>query len=590
MNRPSRISIALLGLAALLAGCDYKNKSARPAPPDEVYGPLPGASGRASAPAEAVAEQDTGVPMPEIDPEVLKRREIFLGNVIKLMRTAYNNPGGRNFEIATENLNTLFESGTNPGDYDLTPAARNFLGRKIFELTGQNPETALKALSSPKWTLRDARHIEDCMLYHAIATRVAGEGDDLTKVRRIFDWIIRNIQLVPAESLSGDGRRQAQVRPADALLRGMATESGGWSERGWIFMALSRQIGVDVGLLTLSARRPMGLTQGEARPPVSWICAAVVDKKPYLFDPRVGLEIAGPGGQGVATVQEAIADPEILGRMELPGESTYGIGPADLAGSPTRIGVIIDSSTGYFAPRMRLLQGQLRGENRTTLFRDPAEEAAAFAEALGERIGRINLWSLPVQVEERLFTDSDFVYSTLASLRFFDNKLPLLYARTAHLRGELDEAVQKYSTLRFAEKPVMNDDKETPIPPEAQKALDIYATLFLAQIQADRGNAAGAEDFYRQSLALTPAPGPGRNFYYMLRWGAMGNLGRLRAARGDKAGAIACLSQPDSTAQRHGNLIRAHNLIWENPIADPVAPPPPAPPDPYAEVKAATGP
>ena len=40
-----------------------------------------------------------------------------------------------------------------------------------------------------------------CM-YYAIASRVGGTGDDLVRVRRVFDWIMRQIQLVPAGSLA----------------------------------------------------------------------------------------------------------------------------------------------------------------------------------------------------------------------------------------------------------------------------------------------------------------------------------------------------------------------------------------------------
>ena len=389
---------------------------------------------------------------------------------------------------------------------------------------------------------RDARHIEDCMLYRAISLRVAGEGDDLTRVRRIFDWIIRNIELVPAETLAGEVEfRQAEARPADVLVRGMATEGGSrWSERGWLFMALCRQIGVDVGLLTYTPRGSIMASPKAAvnRPTVTWVCAAIVEGKPYLFDHRVGLEIPGPDGTGVATLEEAITDPNVLGRLDIPGLSMYGTSPADLANSSTRIGVLIDSSMGYMSPRMRLLQGQLTGEHRTILFRDPLEQGANFKAAMGTRLGLVSLWDLPIRIQEKLFSDGKFVFATQMALQFFDSKYPLLYARTAQLRGDLAEATDKYVALRFAEKAVMNNKEKTPIPANVQRALDFYSTYFLAQCHMDRGNIKQAEDLYKKLVDMCPEPGPGRYFFYMLRWGALANLARIAESKGDRASAL----------------------------------------------------
>ena len=591
MNVRSCWMLGLLGVGSLLSGCDYAAKKRPALPTGVISGPLPSAPGRAAQGRSVVTAPDAEAPPEAVDAEVLKRREIILGSVVKLMRTAYINPGGRNFELATENLNDLFDQGFTDADFRLGQQATEYLKRKIGAMTGQDPEAPIKALQSRKFTGdRDARHIEDCMLYHGVATRVGGEGDDLTRVRRIFEWIVRNVQLVPAESLAAPGLRQAQARPADVLFRGMATESNGeWSERGWLFMSLCRQIGVDVGLLTIAPRRSMmSLPTDRPSAQLAWICAAIVDHKPYLFDQRIGMEVPGPDGKGVATLQEAAADPSILEQLDLPGQSVYGTTAADLLGSPTKIGILVDSSTGYFAPRMRLLQGQLRGEYRTTLFRDPFEQAANFAAALGPRFfGTTQLWRLPIQVEELLFTDPDFVKATQASLQFFDNRLPLLYARTAQLRGELAEATDRYVALRFAENPVMNGKDARPIAPEVQKALDLYATYFLAQCQLEQGNAAQAEDLFGKMLKMVPEPGPGRYYYYMLRWAAETNLGRLREAKGDKAGAIAYFTQADGTSQRHGNLVRARSLLWEDPLAEPAAPLPPAPPEAPASVKAA---
>ena len=574
------MGLGVLLMAGWLAtGCDY---SAGPAPvvsSSELIGPLPSSSGR---PVAAGSDAERPVVVGELTEQEKKRREAILNNVVNLMRSAAINPGGGQIKIATDNLNELFEQGTIPSDYAVSPGEARFLEQKLPEIYRQ-PEDVVKAIVSKKFSDRDARHIEDCMFYHAIATRVAGEGDELTRVRRIFDWVVAQVQLVPPGSLGANGIRQAEVRPTDALFRGMAVESGGgrWSERGWVFMALCRQIGVDVGILTYSPRRSSGLgaiAEPEARPPLAWVCAAAIGKDLYLFDAAMGIAIPGPDGTGVASLAQAIADPAVLGRLSLPEEHfTYATSPADLTNSPTKIGILVDSSAGYMAPRMRLLQGQLRGEYKTVLFRDPAEQAVRFREALGPLFGGTALWELPIQVETLLFTDSEFVASTLMTLRFFEPKLPLLLARSAQLRGDLVGAVERLGSLRFAENPVMNDKEKTPIPAEVQRGLDVYASNFLAQCQRDQGNLGLAEGIYRKALDLIPEPGPGRNTFYMTRWGIQSNLGRICEAKGDIAGAIDFYTRPDPTQQRLGNLLRARETDLGQPVPGPGPTPSPGP-------------
>ena len=246
----------------------------------------------------------------------------------------------------------------------------------------------------------------------------------------MFDWVVRQIQLVPAGGLAAPGLGQAEARPFDVLVRGMATEGeNGWSERGWVFMSLCRQLGLDSGLVTYT---PLG-----AKSPAVWCVAVLVDGTPYLFDPRLGLPIPGPGGDGVATLDEAMTDPAVLDRMDLnvadqPAYVTRGA----LLASPTRVGVLLDSSTHYFCPRMKLLQQRLAGKDVTILYRDPAEQRDTFNQALGRWAGKVTLWELPVRVETLLFQSPRFVQSTQAALELFRPELPLVYARMKHLRGE----------------------------------------------------------------------------------------------------------------------------------------------------------
>ena len=79
-------------------------------------------------------------------------------------------------------------------------------------------------------------------------------------------------------------------------------------------MALCRQLGIDTGLITytkgnvvehhVAPAGPDHTPQGPA-PRVVWICAVLIGDQAYLFDARLGLEVPGPGGQGVATLEQA---------------------------------------------------------------------------------------------------------------------------------------------------------------------------------------------------------------------------------------------------------------------------------------------
>ncbi len=542
-----------LGLVAALAGCDYS-------PPAEDQGVSsgvfvdPGAAGLVNRPATSDRV---------LNPEEIDRKKDILNGALKLIQSSATTAGGNPFQQATKNLNQYFD-GTAAADFALGRATRLYLLRQM-------PGPVVEGLEVPAFTTRDARHLEDCMLYSSIAARVAGTGDDLTRVGRVFDWMVRQVQLIPPESLSSPTQGPVYARPFDVLLRGMATEAQGtWAERSWLFMSLCRQLGIDVGLVTYTPRN--------RKEPIVWTCAALIDGKAYLFDARIGMAIPGPDGTGVATLDEAMKDPVVLDRLDLPGgQSPYGTSRVELLNSPSKIGILIDSSTGYLSGRMQLLQQSLAGNNRTILHRDPAVQADKFAKALGARFGGATLWEFPVMVETLLFTDSQFVKASLQSLMLFDPNLPLLQARMKQLRGNIDEAVSELVSMRFAEKPMLAD-KKTPIPKEVQQALDIYATYYLGLANLDRNDLELAKDSFLDTLAMVPEPGPGRPYFYMYRHGALTNLARLHEAKGDASRAAGYYSQLDPTSQHHGNLLRARSLIWREPTA-PLPPPlPPAPP------------
>ncbi len=209
----------------------------------------------------------------------------------------------------------------------------------------------------------------------------------------------------------------------------------------------------------------------------------------------------------MATLDDALDDPAVLARLDLPGQLSYFTTRDVLAHSPSKIGILLDSSPGYISPRMKLLQGELAGKDRTILYRDPAEQRDQFVAALGARGGEVALWALPIVVETRLFNDPKFVEATLRSLALFDPQYPLLLARTKQLRGDVAEAISDYIGFRFNDSLMMNNGK-IPVPAEIRRALDGYATYFLALSHLERDNPKQAEFFFGETLAPPARAGP----------------------------------------------------------------------------------
>ncbi len=565
----------------LMAGCDYSS----PAPVTRSGGIY-----REGAVPKSPSTFDGNVARNSAVRRSPEERKAILDSAITLIKGAALQPGGPHFEQAVKKLNQYFE-GTDPTEYQLDSAAREYLGTQL-------PPAFMKNLQSREWDFRkDTRHIEDCMMYYRIANRVAGTGHNLDRVRRVFDWVVRQVQLVPPGALGAGQLGQAYARPYDVLLRGMATEAdGAWAERAWLFMAMCRQLEIDSGLLTYTrgnAIEPIVATvgvEGDAsslapssrrsqKPVVIWICAVLIDDRAYLFDARLGVEIPGPGGQGVATLADVLADPSLLERMNLPGKVPYSTSRASLLTSPSKIGVLLDSSSSYFAPKMSMLQRELAGENRTILYRHPAEQRDHFTRVLAPYNGNVTLWPLPLEVENRLFTDSRFVESVQYSLGFFSADYPLVYARVKQLRGDLDVAIDEYGKFRLRENiPLVTDKtKKKLIAPEVQEGLDIYATYYMGLAQLERNNLELAELMFRKTLDLLPAPAPMQPYYSMFRWGANANLGRILEARNSLREAVAYYTQDDPTFQHAGNLLRARDLVWTDPMVPVPDPLPPAP-------------
>ena len=205
-----------------------------------------------------------------------------------------------------------------------------------------------RTLANPKFSGQlDGRHIEDCMLYRGVATGIlrhhgSDAADDLSRARRVFDWVVRQVQLVPPGSLAPppellnlNGQTfQAQARPFDALLRGLATEvNADWAERSAIFLVLCRQLGLDAGLIAVV---PPTVGQGSCgwrRPPRArerrrtkpkrklrssrWPVACSSMARCTCSTAGSACRFRGPTAGGLPR-RQAASDPAILARLDLP--------------------------------------------------------------------------------------------------------------------------------------------------------------------------------------------------------------------------------------------------------------------------------
>lgn len=582
-------SLAWIGLAVvagLAVGCS--EEEFRPGSPSPATGPATSAS-----PQPGDSPSQAGSPASSSNSMDDERRVTLLRSVIQLIEDSAVAPDAKNFSTATDYLNEYF-NGTPAAEYALSEEGRKFLAASF-------PEEALRDFGDRRFDpRRDPMHIKDCLLYQAVAGHVAGQGDDLERVRRVFHWVSRQIMLVPPEYLSVPGViYQAQARPYDVLVRGIATEGDGtwtdknepgyWAERGWLFLSLCRQLGVDAGLVTIQPKAVEGQPAGRRR---FWLCAALIDGKAYLFDARLGVEVPGPGGQGVATLDQVLADPSLVGPIAQTEETgdgpRYGVQPDDLRGS--KIGIAIDSSTGYFRPKMRLLQKELAARNRMVLFRDPAEQRDAFARALGDSVAEIGYWMLPLEVEVRLFTDSRFVESSKLPLAIHDPMYPLLRARLFQLRGDLTQAIQSYVAFLHNPEEIVKYARDHPINPrdpeavsrrnqamtstDLHSALDLNATYFLGLCQLEKGNLTQSENLLRQVVKLVPDESlkPGPPFFQFFRYGAVANLGRIEEDRGKIAEALELYRRDLPAPLSLGNAYRARLLEARAPKPDTTPP------------------
>jgi tetratricopeptide (TPR) repeat protein len=417
------------------------------------------------------------------------------------------------------------------------------------------------------------------------------ESEQLAAAERLFDWTVRNLQLDPLPPLpkgpaatAGEGTDPVspsalgEVGPGYAHLpiQLLVQGRGDAQERGRLFILLCRQVGVSAVML---AR----VDEQVSSTPQPWAVAVMAGKELYLFEPELGLPIPGPGGQGIATLTEALADAAVLAQLDVPGGPAYPLTPDKLK----NLVALIEAEPESLARRFDLLEHALPSSRRLVLATHPSELEPRLRQAKG--IGGVSLWRVPFDALQYQIGRQQAIGKSIDKQIEFQREeaifmapgSPLMLGRNYHLQGafepgdRLPGARSLYMQARtpdaVREKVYTNEDFRKligfhqPLPDdEQQKKLMLetmdtmmlrakqHASYWLGLVHYEAGNYEAAIEWLDERTIKSPLPSP---------WlaGARYNLARAYEALGQNDKAIALLRADDSP-QRHGNLVRAARL------------------------------
>jgi hypothetical protein len=416
------------------------------------------------------------------------------------------------------------------------------------ELTNARLKPCLSAegLAAKSLQAHEGRLLQEAVWLRDISRWAHGDDfNDVARAAALFDWTVRNIQLV-------DDQSTAAHRPWHILLYGRGTAA----QRAWVFARLCRQQGLSVVMLGVPTADSAGKKLGDASSR-RWLAALVAGGELYLFDPTLGLPIAGPDGKGVATLAQAIKDDALLRALDLDGEP-YPVTSGQL--QDAKAYVVADPFE--LSRRAGQLESALTGEDHLALSVHASDTAAKLKDLDG--VGGVALWDVPylTLLSQLTLGKSERHREALAFEPFAVR--PLLWkARTRHFQGRRSaatepggealndhlEAIRHYMGVRKSDRKI----SQSPSLDErrVESSAKLHATYCVGLLSFDDGKFEVAADWFSNAdLGAKSSP---------LRAGARYNLARSLEAQDKLKEAIGLLEQGDSP-QQHGNALRAREL------------------------------
>jgi tetratricopeptide (TPR) repeat protein len=409
------------------------------------------------------------------------------------------------------------------------------------------PYISPAALAASSFQPFEVRLTQEAIWLRDISRWAHGDGfDDVPRATALFDWTVRSIQLESAENA-------VPHRPWHTLLYGRGTAA----ERAWVFAMLARQQGLDVVMLGIPQQKPAEQTAGSAG--TYWLAALLSNGQLYLFDPQLGLPIAGPNGNGIATLEQAQKDDTLLRKFDLEGAG-YPVTAESLKAA--KVYVVGDAFS--LSRRAAQLEAALTGEDHVALAAKPTELAGKLKSVPG--VAEIALWDVPFHtLSGQLNMGAEARHQEALAFEPFAVRPILWKARTRYFQGRHKAAThagedaiddhQEAARLYMSKSVRPTDVQIAASPSDGERRVNSSAkrdaTYWIGLLSFDDGKFDVAADWFRR-----PEVSSAESAW---KAGALYNLARSFEALGQTDEAVKLLEQ-DSSPQQNGNKLRAREL------------------------------
>lgn len=244
-------------------------------------------------------------------------------------------------------------------------------------------QAAVRSSSSVRFTENDIVYIRDCLLLKALTESLWKQSDessagtrtsDTERVVRVFQHLIRNISLMPAD----------ETRVPLGLYEVLLTGRGTVNDRIWAFAEAMRQRSLDV--VVLIAGTPGEADSSEIGAAADILIGVSVDRKCLLFDPSRGTAV--PRAEDTQALVTLPATVEQIAGME-----RWRNGAVRMVCHPSAV-----------APRMLVLQESLEASDSAVLYEElvgGTSEIRPLVQRLSDVLGTIwptddlRIWDVP---------------------------------------------------------------------------------------------------------------------------------------------------------------------------------------------------